>query len=244
MAENDWAAITGGSALGAGSVARGVSNAFLEPPHSGTNDYVFGFRSLDASSGVAGYVCDLANFKPIGGGSDKGGSIRAAMKRYSAQDGFAPFMGLIPGTDPTAAGYFLGLTEGATSYKLALKKGNPASGLDATESTILRSSTASFTDSGDTAAAWFQVRLDVLVNPNGDVVLSVKQNDLASYDVDNPTWAAVTGMDDYIDDAVGILTGSAPIVNSFYVMYGHYTAASQGAVSLFDHIEVYRQTSP
>jgi hypothetical protein len=186
----------------------------------------------------------LANFTPVGGGGNKGASIRAAMKRYTAQDGYAPFFGVVKGTDPTAEGYFLGLTEGASSYYLALKKGSPASGLDATESSILRKSTAAFTASGDTAEAWFHVRLDVLVNPNGDVVLSVKQNDLDSNPVTTTPAAAVTGMDDYIDDAVGILTGSTPHQNSFYIMFGHYTAASQGSVSLFDHIEVYRQTSP
>jgi len=242
MSEADWSTLTGGSALDSGSVARGVSNAFTVP--NGGGSYVHGFRSLDASSGVAGWYCALSNFTPIGGGGNKGGSVRAAMKRYTAQDGYAPFIGLIKGTDPTADGYFLGLTEGASAYNLALKKGSPASGLTGNETSILRKSSDQFTDSGDTAAAWFHVRLDVLVNPNGDVVLSVKQNDLTSNAVTSPVWAAVSGMDDFVDDAVGILTESTPHQNSFYIMFGHYTAASQGSVSLFDHFEVWRQLTP
>jgi hypothetical protein len=206
-------------------------------------DYVHGFQSITTSAGVAGWVCDLANFTPIGGGSPKGGRVRACMKRYASKQGYAPFIGFIQGTDPTASGYFVGLTDG-TSYRLALKKGSPASGLNESDSGVLRTSDAGYTASGDQEAAWFHVQLDVLVNPNGDVVLTVKTNDLSSNPVTAPSFAAVAGMDSYIDDSLGVLTGSMPYTDSFYLMFGHYTSACQGAVSLFDHIEVWRQTSP
>lgn len=243
MAEADWSAITGGSALDASSVARGVTTAFTKPLDGGS--YIYGFRSLDTSSGVAGKYCALANFTPIGGGSNKGGSVRAAIKRYTAKDGFFPFFGLIKGTDPAEDGYFLGLTEGASSYYIALKKGSPASGLDSNESRILRVSSVPYTESGDAAAAWHHLRLDVLVNPSGDVIIDVYRNTLTSpYGVTNPSWQAIAGMSQFVDDSIGILSDETPYLNSFYAMFGHYTAASQGAVSLFDHIEVIRQTSP
>jgi len=240
MAEADWAELTGTN-LDSGSVARGVTNAFTRP--NGGGGFAFGYHSLGSDTGVAGYYVDLSNFNPVTG-TKKGGSIRCAMKRYSAGVAYAPVMGFILGTDPTTSnGYLMGLSE-ASSYQIALRKGAPATGMDATGSDILRASTSSFTTVGDAAAAWKHLRMDVLVNPHGEVVIDMMENDLDTNLVSAPVWAAIDGMDLYIDDALGILTGSLPHLTGFYAFFGHYTSNLAGAVSLFDQIEVHRQTAP
>jgi hypothetical protein len=237
MAEADWDAIT--DALSTAVVKRGVSTAYTVP--NGGGSFIHGFRSLTTDSGLSALFVDLTNFNPVAG-TKKGGSIRGCMKRYTAGTGYFPFIGLFVDKVSTASGYLIGLSD-ATSYKICLKKGAPTS-LDETESTILRKSTAGFTDSGDTAAAWHHLRLDVLVNPHGETILSAYENDLDSYTVTSPTWAAIDGMADYTDDSLGALTGTSPHLQGFYAIFGHYTENSQGSVSLFDHMEAIRQTAP
>lgn len=240
MAEADFAALTG-SALGSSDVRKGVSAAFSKP--TGGGSMVCGFRALTTTTGMAGWSADLAGFNPITG-TKKGGSIRAAMKRYTASLGYMPILGLFKGTDPaTMLGYFLCLTN-AASYKIALKKGSVASGMNASDSNVVRVSTETFSDAGNAVAAWRHLRLDVLVNPHGDVVLSVFKN---LGDVTAPSWVTVSGMDVFIDDSLGVLLGAAgitPYLDGFYGAFGHYTESAQGSVSLFDQFELHRQESP
>lgn len=232
----------GGSALDASDVPRGVSAAFTVP--TGGGSYVYGFRSGVSTTGFAGKVCNVSTFNPImpgvPSGGNKGGVITAAMKRYASGANFAPMIGFMMGTDPTTAqAYMLGLSE-ADAYQITLRKGYPSAGLDAAGSDVLRTSTESWTAVGDSAAAWFHLRLEILVNPHDEVVLICQRN---TGSVAAPSWAAITGMDDYIDDSIGILTGSLPYLGSFYPFYGHYTEGA-GTITLFDHIEVMRQTNP
>lgn len=239
MAEADWT-ILASPGLGSGDVARGVSMAFTPP--SGGGSFVHGFRSITTTTGVAGYYYNSASFAPITG-SKKGGSIRAAMKRYSATLGYAPFIGLIQGNNPNSPGYLLGLNDAAT-YKVVLNKTTPGAGLAASGSTMLRASADSYTAVGDAATTWFQLRLDVLVNPHGEVILNCYQNDLSLYSVASPTWTAIDGMSSYTDDSLGILSGSLPYLDSFYAVFGFYTNNSAGCVALFDYVEVSRQLTP
>lgn len=239
MAEVNWTSMTG-TALDTSVVAKGVTAGFT-PPKGGTA-FVYGLHSLAGTTGVAGKYVNLANFAPIAG-TRKGGTISAAMKRYSSGAAYAPMMGFIKGTDPTAVGYILGLSE-ATGYQIALKKGAPSGGLDPTGSDILRLSTASYTDVGDAEAYWLHLRMDILVNPHAEVIINVYSSPLTvANDVTNPTWSVVAGMEAYTDDSLGILTGSVPYLDGFYAFIGHYTEEA-GAVSLFDHTVVARQTSP
>lgn len=238
MAEADWTQIPS-PGLDTSDVPRGVSSAFTPPDGGGS--FVMGFRSVVTTTGFAGYTCAVSGYAP--GSANKGGSIRCAMKRYSSGAQFAPMMGLITSTDPaTGSAYILGLSE-ADGYQIALKKGYPAAGLDPSGSDILRLSTSSWTDVGDDSDAWKHLRLDVLVNPHDEVVIDVYENDLDTNAVTAPSWAAVTGMSQYVDDSVGILTGSTPYLGPFYFFFGQYSEVA-GAESLFDHVQVYKQTSP
>lgn len=238
MAEADWASLTG-SALGTGDVARGVSNAFTVP--NGGGSFVHGFRSLTSSSGVSGLYIDLTNFNPISG-TRKGGSIRAAMKRYTSGD-YSPFIGLIKGTDPASAnGYILGLT-GETAYYQAVRKGAPGAGqLLSTDSDIIVVSSSSWTNVGDNASYWQHLRLDVLSNPHGEVVIEVYENDLSTNAVTSPVWTQVSST--FIDDVLGSFSGSTPYEDGFYAVFGHITSNEVGATSLFDQIIARRQTAP
>lgn len=239
MAEADWALIPA-PGLDTTDVPRGVTNGLTRPAHSGTNNFCFAYRAATSGAGFAGYTCDVSGVNPTGAG--KGGSMRIALKRYSANATYAPMFGLIKAASPIGEGYMLGLSE-ATGYQIALKKGAPSGGLDASGSDILRLSTQSYSDVGDAADVWIHLRLDVLVNPHNDVVLNVYENDLSTYDVDTPTWTAIDGMAQFIDDSVGVLTGSLPHTGPFYFFFGMYCEAA-GSMCAFDHAQVYLQTSP
>jgi hypothetical protein len=149
-------------------------------------------------------------------------------------------IGIITGNAPTSPGYSLGLSNNS-SYKIVLAKQTPVTGLDEDDSGVLRASTASYTETGDDVSEWFHLRLDVLVNPHSEVVINCYRN---SGDVDTPVWAAIPGMDSYIDDSLGAITGTVPYTGSFYFFFGHYANNGLGKVSLFDHITVARQTYP
>lgn len=241
MAEADWTDLASG--LGTGDVRRGVSAGFTPPYDSPVvNTMVHGYRTLTSVTGFAGKYYTASGFNPITG-TCKGGHIQMAMKRYSSAVGYAPLMGLIVGSAATGQGYFVGLSD-EDSFKICLKKGVPTTGLDSTESSILRASTASYALTGDDLASWFHLRLEVLVNPHGETILSVKKNDLSVNPVSSPDWVAIPGMDDYIDDSLGVHSESVPLTDGFYLFYGHYAEQTIGAVSLFDHVELSAQTNP
>jgi len=245
MAQADWQDLSG-TTLGSSDVPRGVSAAFtLAHAHAGTYCYVM--RSATSTSGFAGKYCDVADFAPFTPGTRKGGSIRCLMKRYASGGNYAPVIGLLRGTDPsTAEGYMIGLSA-ASSYQVVVKKGAPASGLSASGSDILLASDAAFTDVGDAASVWFHLRMDVLVNPHGEVVINASENDVQTIGLaaggGTEVWSSITGMEQFIDDPAGVFSGSTPHTGNFYAFFGMYTSAA-GSIALFDHIEVYRQTSP
>ena len=113
--------------------------------------------------------------------------------------------------------------------------------MDPSGTHVLRSSDESFTSN----SLWFHLRLDVIVNPQDDVVLNVYRSDLTTEDVDAPTWVAIPGMDAFVDDANGIIIGTIPpVTGGLYCVVGHYNNGNAGRVSLVDHVEIARQTSP
>jgi hypothetical protein len=239
MAEADWTAFTAATnqGLDSGDVSKGVTDAF-DPPNGGGN-FVCGFNSLQATIGFAGwYYSVLPAFNPIA--PNKGGSIRAAIRRYASGIGYAPMIGLIAGTNlSNTNAYILGLSN-SDPYQLVLRKGYITSGLDPTAADVLRVSDASWSVN----TKWLDLRLDVIVNPQHDVVLNVYQNDLDANPVTAPNWVAIDGMDSFVDDSNAILTGTAPLVSGLRGFFGHFNDGLTGKVSLFDQLELYRQLSP
>lgn len=239
MAEADWTAYTAATNQGLddADVSKGVSNGFTPP--NGGGSFIHAFHALTTAVGVAGYYYTaLAAFDPIATG--KGGSISGAMRRYAAGTGYAPFLGFIAGTSlQNSIAYMLGLSD-SDPYQYVLRKGTLVGGLDPTAADVLRVSDASFNSN----TLWHHLKLDVLVNPQGDVVLNVFANDLNVNPVTTDPADAIPSMDPFTDDGNGILTGTLPLTSGFRTFFGMYAANAPGKVAMFDHIVPARQLNP
>lgn len=234
MSESNWSFLTGG--LAAASVSRGVTSAFVKPNGGGT--FTFGFSSRDSSDGVVGLHLNTATFAPLvnDAGDPSGGSVRAAIKRgvSGGPTEFAPFLFIgLAGVSTSDQGYLLGLSDDDPN-QIILRKGAPSGGLRPDAAGILRTSSETFLPD-----VWHHLRLDMIVNPNGDVVLNAFRSDLGTNPVTAPVWAAITGMDSYTDDALGVSSGSLPLTGG-YVGFGFQTSEISRRGYL-DHVECYRQ---
>lgn len=248
MAESDWTLMS--DALDTASVKRGVTSGLVKPASAISNSFVYGFNSVAAVTGCVARFANQVNFAPMA----EGGSIRAAMKRLPSggPTGFSPFIFLgAQGLSVNDSGYLLGLSDGDPS-RIVLKKGTIATGVpdaapDPTNNGILLRSTGEVEED-----EWRHLRLDMIVNTNGDVLLQVFENDLSAQGIgDPPSWVEIPGMegplsddaapiDGFIDDALSIATGSAPYTSG----RGGFGFACSDVTRrvAFDHIEVIRQT--
>ncbi len=246
MAETDWTALT--DELNVASLDRGVTTGVPRP--NGGGSFVFGFNSLVVTQGGAGYFTNQANFAPTP--ANKGGSIRGAIKRgvSAGAINFAPFFFIVgQGTSMNDSAYMLGLQDDSP-YRVALRKGQLVQGIPSASpgtSGILRRTTATFSPD-----KWFHLRLDAIVNLNGDVILKVFENDLDVNPVTAPVWTPVAGIEDaalvgshgagtaFVDDALGINSGSAPFTSG-RMGFGFFSKDISRR-GFFDHIECSRQT--
>jgi hypothetical protein len=168
----------------------------------------------------------------------KGGSIRGCVQRgpSGGATGFSPFFFLCgQGNSVNDAAYLLGLSDD-DPHRIVLRKGVLSSGIPNSEGpNVLLASGESFT-----LGTWLHLRLDVIVNLNGDVVLRVFKNDLSTHPLGTaPAWQSIAGMADFIDDATGINSGSQPFTSGrggFGVMVNDVTRRA-----FFDHVELLRQ---
>lgn len=237
MAEANWTVL--GSSLSLGNVKRGVTAGSTKPNGGGT--YVYGFNSVSATAGAVGLYTNQANFIPTA----KGGSLRAAIMRgpSASPTGFSPFLFIGgQGTSVSDNAYMLGLSDAAPT-SLVLRKGSIAQGIvdgETGDEGILAKSTGTY-DEG----TWYHFRLDMIVNPSGDVVLRVYQNNLGANAVTAPVWAAVDGLDGatdgaaFVDDSLGVNSGSLPFATG-YMGFG-FQVEGLSRRSYFDHIEALRQ---
>jgi hypothetical protein len=142
----------------------------------------------------------------------------------------------ISGANVADTGYLLGL-EDADPHHIVLRKGVLGEGLPSVSvgsQGVLRRSNTTFAP-----GSWVHLRLDAAVNLNGDVVLNVFQNDLNANAVTAPVWVPVPGMAQFIDDALQVNTGSAPLLSG----YAGFAFAARDATrrGYFDHVEIRRQ---
>lgn len=207
MASSDFVMIT--DALDAAAVRRGAVQGATTPP-SGGGSFVYGFNSVTNAQGTVALYTSLVNFAPTA----KGGQVSAALKRglSGGPTGFATwiFLGL-EGTSAADSAYMLGLSD-SDPHHIVLRKGALVGSLpDAApgaQGVLARGSVGYAPDT------WVQLRLDMIVNDNGDVVLDCFQNDINAHAVTSPTWVAIPGFPNgsrVIDDALGVVTGSAPL---------------------------------
>ena len=232
MAEADWTFLANGAA--AASIDRGITSGIDKP--AGGGSFAFGFNSLVSNEGAVGLYVDLVDFNPMA----KGGSIRGAIKRSTSAGptGFSPFFFIGgQGTDIDDSAYLFGL-EDDDPHQIVIRKGAISGGIpddDPGTGGILAKSTAEYS-----ANTWLHVRLDMIVNGNGDVILQAFENDLDTNDVDSPVWTAIPGLEEFIDDTLGINSGTAPFTSG-YGGFG-FRSANISRRGFVDHIELLRQT--
>lgn len=236
MAETDWIELAG--SLDGATVARGVTAGTARPKSAGSNNFVFGWNSLLATQGAHGLFVKQANFNPLKNDATNatGGSIRGVVKRGLSggptQTGYAPMLFInLGGTSVDDVGYLLGL-EDSEPHRILLRKAAPNGEFAAT--TALRVSSESFN-----ADTWIQLRLDAIFNANGDVVLKMFKSDPDDDNIESPDWQPIQGMDDFIDDALAVNTGSVPLSGG-QIGYAFFTKDLQKR-AFVDHIEVLRQ---
>lgn len=245
MGESNWSFLT--DALDVASVDRGVTSGIARP--NGGGNFVFGFNSLVTAAGAAALFTNQANFAPTA--ANKGGSVRGAIQRGigGGDISFAPFLYInLQGTSVNDSAYILGLQDDEP-YRIALRKGSIVGGIPNASpgsSGILRRSTGTFTK-----GTWLHLRLDAVVNVNGDVILKAYQNDLAVNAVSAPVWNAIAGLEDsafvashgagtaFVDDALGVNSGSASYTSG-RMGFGFQSAAITRR-GFFDQLECYRQ---
>jgi hypothetical protein len=230
VAEADFTTLA--NSLG-GSLRRAVTAGVATPSGGGT--FSFGARSISNAVGAWGMYSNQANFAPTP--ANKGGSVRGAVKKAGLSGGqtlFSPllFIGL-QSADVNANGYLIGLSESEPHF-IQLVKGKLLDGIPAVAPGtlgVLRRSTASYA-----ADTWHHLRLDMVVNTNGDVVLNCFRSVL---NVTTPSWAPIPGMAQIIDDALGANTQSDPFTNGYVGVGGRFAETSR--IAYWDHVECIRQ---
>jgi hypothetical protein len=233
MAETDWTTFNDG--LDIAALDRGVTTGATPP--SGGGSFVFGFNSLSAVVGAAALFTNQANFAPTP--ALRGGSVRGAVKRgvSGGTTGFSPFL-LIGAQGPSVNdyAYMLGLMDD-DPHHIALAKGRIVNGIPSGSpgnGIILARSSATYLP--DT---YHHLRLDMVVNQNGDVLLQSFRSDLGAHAVTAPAWVAIPGMAQFIDDALAVNSGTQPLTSG---RMGFGMAVKDVARrGYFDHIECFRQ---
>lgn len=231
MAEIDWTICSDG--LDVNTVDRGVTNGISRPPGGGS--FLYGFNSLLVATGAVGLFANQVNFAPMA----KGGSVRGVLKRGpgGGATGFSPmlFIGL-QGPSVNDSAYKLGLSD-EDPHKIVLRKGSIVSGIKAVSESagLLAQSTETFLQ--DT---WVHLRLDMIVNLNGDVILQAFTNDLDAQPIGTtPVWVALPGVVEFIDDALGVNSGSAPFTSG---RAGYaFEVSDVTRRGFFDQMEILRQ---
>jgi hypothetical protein len=232
VAEADWAVLNDG--LDIATVDRGVTTG-ITPPNGG-GSFVHGFASLANTPGASGLYATQADFNPLA----KGGSMRGALQRGPGGGAtlFAPLLFLCAGGNSVNdTCYKLGLSD-EDPHRILLRKGSIVTGIAgvSTSTGLLMQSSSTYVQ-----GTWVHMRLDVIVNLSGDVILLAYINDLDSNPVTAPVWVEVPGMEGgFVDDALGVASGSPPLTS------GRAGFAFQTAEvtrrGWFDHLELLRQT--
>ncbi len=231
MSEADWGVMANG--LDGSSVRKGVTNGIARP--NGGGNFVYGFNSIVNTAGAVALYTAQTNFSPMA----KGGQVTAAMQRGASGSplNFAPFVFLgAQSNDVNGAAYMLGLDDD-DPHRIMLRKGTLVTGLPALSvgtQGILAVGVETFL-----AATWLHLRLDMIMNLNGDVILQAFRNDLLANPVSAPVWVPVPGISSFVDDALGVNSGSVPFTSG-YGGFGYQTKDISRR-AFFDQLTVARQ---
>jgi hypothetical protein len=244
MSSTDWTELTNSAA--SSIISRGVTSGIARP--NGGGSFLYGFNSLLVEPGTVGLFANQTSFAPTP--ANKGGSVSGAIKRgvSGGNENFAPFLFIgLQGPAVADNGYVLGLADG-DPYHIVLAKKSLVTLLedlapDPTQNGILLRSSASY--SLDT---WHHIRLDMIVQGTGDVILQAYSSDLDTNPVTAPAWTVIPGMEGdqyptitgFVDDSLGVNSGSAPYTNGRIGL--GFRSEDTTRRSYFDHLEVARQT--
>jgi len=230
MAEADWTELSDG--LNIATVDRGATAGIDAPPGGG--DFVFAFNSLIEASGAVAFRVNGGGFDPMA----KGGSIRGCVQRGAGggATGFAPALFVCAaGPSVNDNAYLLGLSND-DPHRVVLAKGPIALAVDDYQGSYVQRA-------GDATKAqgeWAHLRLDAVVNDNGDVVINVYESDLDENPLSGvPDWKLIQGITQLVDDHLGINTGSQPYTSGRIGFCGRVTDVTRRM--FFDHIEAFRQ---
>lgn len=230
MASTDWTACTGNLTAG---VVQGTTDSPPGGPPNGGGTFSYGIgRTAAGADGVVAHFHNGTGWTPTAKAGENDMAIMRAGKGTESGNNliYAPFIFVnLQGTSVTDNAYFLGLTE-EENARIMLAKGPLTGGLDPSGSNLLRLSSGSFS-----TLTWVHLRLDVIEQPSGDVLLKVFQNaDLATNPVTSPVWTAVAGMADFTDDALAYNTGTVPLTTG-RMGWGMRMGTESGRYGYFDH---------
>jgi hypothetical protein len=243
MSSQDWLDMNNNLELG--TVARGASIGFTAP--SGGEPSVYAMHCLDGTAiGAVALHCNISNYSPL----LSGGRVEMCIKRRAgaSNTGFSPFIYIgCVGDDVNDFAYVLGL-EDADPYRIVLRKGSLTAGIPAaSEGQYFRRSSSQYQISQD---LWHHIRLDMIVQPTGDVSLACYENDLSVNNCTSPIWQEINGMPVFVDDVAGINSSEAmnladgqeiPLSGG-YVGFGCNFQEQVSTRALFDHFHTRRQT--
>lgn len=197
-------------ALDAASVRRGAVSG-ITPPNGG-GSFIYGFNSLSNARGVVALYSDLTNFAPTAKGGTVTGALQRAVSGGPTSFAIWLMLGLV-GTSSSDACYMLGLSD-SDPHHIVLRKGSMVGSLPdvapGSQGVLARGSV------GYSGGTWLHLRLDMITNDNGDVVLDAYQNDLVANAVGSPVWTPIPGFPSsgrFIDDALGVNSGSPPLTS-------------------------------
>jgi len=237
MAPNDFLDLD--NVLSTSAVARNVSNG-LASPGGAPDDSIYAMNSLLAQQGVVARrftpQAPNTNFSPL----LYGGEISYAVQRapsggLTGWDAWI-FMAL-QGPDVADSAYILGLANGDPCY-IELRKGSLAGGLPDENvggaNKILRRSSVAVA-----VGTYVHIRLEHVVNSNSECTLNCWWS--LSGDVTAPVWEQIPGMAPFIDDSVGINSGSLPYLSGYAGHGARFLDATRRVY--FDHGKVGKQTA-
>lgn len=238
MAAGDWIILDDG--LDSASVARGVTTS-PSPPNGG-GSFIYGFNSKVDTDGAVGWRLDPTE-NPNHAPAAEGASVRGALMRgvSSSKTGFSPvlFAGMQGSSPPSVLdqAYIIGL-EDADPYRIVVVKGQVINGIPAatTENSLLRSTSTYTIPSG---GRWHHLRMDVIVQGTGDVLIQCFESDLTVNPVTSPVWSPIAGCEEFTDDVLGVGSGSAPFTDGW--MGFAFSTSQQARRGYFDQLEMIRQ---
>jgi hypothetical protein len=237
MSQADWSEFD--DSIASPTIRRSPTTGIGTP--DGGEDHAYAWNTTSTGfTGAHALFYNAVNFAPMA----EGGEITGALVRLPSggPTDFAPFLIIgAQGNSVNDSAYLLGLQD-SNPPRIVLRKGAPSGGLPdddasdpSTSPNVLRRSTESIA-----VGEWVHLRLEMVANNGGDTILHVYRNDLTANPVTAPVWEAVEGMDTFVDDAVGINTGSVPH-SSGYAGYGFF-ANNVTRRAAVDHVQINRQT--